>query len=102
MTDQTHRNDTTDQSRQPYKDGSVWMRGLMMVIFAFCLGVAKFVMFAVVVFQFASVLFTRHTNPKLLRFGQDLSRYQYQIMCFLTYNSEEQPFPVGEWPSDKS
>ncbi len=72
----------------------------MMLVFAFCLGVAKFVMFAVVLFQFASVLLTSNTNANLLQFGQALSVYQYQIMRFLTYNSEEQPFPVGEWPSD--
>ena len=84
---------------KPYKNRNVWMRGLMMLVFAFCLGIAKFVMFAVVVFQFLSVLFTSGTNPNLLSFGQALSRYHYQIMLFLTYNSEEQPFPVGEWPS---
>lgn len=86
---------------KPYKDRNVWMRGLMMVVFAFCLGVAKFVMFAVVVLQFACVLFTRDTNANLLQLGQSLSSYQYQIMRFLTYNSEEQPFPMGDWPSDK-
>ena len=62
--------------------------------------VMAFVMFAVVVFQFLSVLFTSDTNPNLLSFGQALSCYQYQIMLFLTYNSEEQPFPVGSWPSN--
>ncbi len=89
---------SSDRS-QPYRDRSVWMRGLMMLIFSFCLGVAKFVMFAVVIFQFLSVLFTSSTNPNLLTFGQGLSTYQYQIMRFLTYNSEQQPFPVGAWPS---
>ncbi|MEH6472199.1 MAG: DUF4389 domain-containing protein [Halopseudomonas sp.] len=89
----------SNPKNKPYADQSAWMRGLMMLIFAFCLGVAKFVMFTVVIFQFLSVLFTSDTNPNLLQFGQALSRYQYQIMLFLTYNSEEQPFPVGDWPA---
>ncbi len=83
----------------PYANRNVWMRGLMMLIFAFCLGMAKFVMFAVVLFQFLSVLFTSNTNPNLLKLGLGLSHYQYQIMLFLTYNSDMQPFPVGDWPS---
>lgn len=92
-----------DTSKKPYENKSVWRRGLMMLIFALCLGIAKFVMGAVVIFQFLNVLFTGQTNGNLLIFGQQLSRYQYQIMLFLTYNSEEQPFPVGVWPSeDKS
>jgi hypothetical protein len=92
-----------DTSNKPYKNKNVWRRGLMMLIFAFCLGIAKFVMGAVVIFQFLNVLFTGQTNGNLLIFGQQLSRYQYQIMLFLTYNSEAQPFPVGAWPSeDKS
>ena len=73
-----------------------------MLIFAFCLGIAKFVMGAVVIFQFLNVLFTGQTNDNLLIFGQQLSRYQYQLMLFLTYNSEQQPFPVGAWPSSNS
>ena len=89
-----------DTSKKPYENKSVWRRGLMILIFAFCLGIAKFVMGAVVIFQFLNVLFTGQTNGNLLIFGQQLSRYQYQIMLFLTYNSEEQPFPVGAWPSE--
>lgn len=90
--------DSHNDSSKPYTDKNVWLRGLMMLVFAFCLGVAKFVMFVVVVFQFLSVLTSSGTNPKLLAFGQSLSCYQYEIMLFLTYNSEEQPFPVGDWP----
>ncbi|MEN8133825.1 MAG: DUF4389 domain-containing protein [Pseudomonadota bacterium] len=87
-----------DKKTESYKDRSVWLRGLYMLIFVFFLGVVKFVAFVVILFQFLTVLFTAETNKKLVRFGQSLSTYQYQIMMFLTYNSEEHPFPMGEWP----
>ncbi|MCK5454680.1 MAG: DUF4389 domain-containing protein [Calditrichia bacterium] len=87
-----------DKTTKSYKDRSVWMRGLYMLIFIFFLGVAKVVIFAVVLFQFLTVLFTAEPNKRLVGFGQSLSTYQYQIMIFLTYNSEEHPFPMGEWP----
>ena len=72
-----------------------------MLIFMFFLGVVKVVAFIVILFQFLTVLFTADTNKKLVSFGQSLSTYQYQIMMFLTYNSEEHPFPMGEWPEGK-
>ncbi len=92
-------NDPTDNipATNP-SDANVWRRGLLMLVFAFCLGVAKFVFFAVVVFQFITLVITSSTNQKLLTFGQELSRYQYQIMRFLTCNSETLPFPIGDWP----
>lgn len=88
----------SDDSTKPYKDRSAWMRGLFMLIFMFFLGVAKFVTFVVVIVQFLNVVFTSDTNQKLLRFGDSLSQYQYQILLFLTYNTEQQPYPMGDWP----
>lgn len=89
--------DSTDNP--PYRSKSTWLRGLMMIVFAVCLGIAKFVMGAVVIFQFLHLLILGRTNTNLLEFGGQLSRYQYQIMLFLTFNSDEQPFPVADWPS---
>ena len=83
---------------KPYKDHSAWMRGLFMLIFMFFMGVAKFVTFVVVLVQFVKVIFTSETNQKLLGFGESLSQYQYQILRYLTYNTEEQPYPMGDWP----
>ncbi len=91
-------NEANDETIKSYKDRSVWMRGLYMLIFMIFLGVAKFVTYAVVLFQFLTVLFTAEPNRRLVGFGQSLSTYQYQVMIFLTYNSEEHPFPMGEWP----
>ena len=87
-----------DETTESYKDRSVWVRGMYMLVFMFFLGVAKFVTLVVVVFQFLTVLLTAVTNKKLVRFGQSLSTYHYQVMMFLTYNSEEHPFPIGDWP----
>ena len=87
-----------DETTESYKDRSVWLRGLYMLIFMFFLGVAKFVTFVVILFQFFTVVFTSETNKKLVKFGKSLSVYQYQVLMFLTYNSEDHPFPMGDWP----
>jgi uncharacterized membrane protein len=92
----------SNKKEKCYKDRSVWLRGLFMLLFVFLLSVAKFVTLAVIVLQFLHVLFTGKMNSNLLLFGKSLSVYQYQVMLFLTYNSETQPFPMDDWPTNDS
>jgi len=91
-------NDKDEQ--QHYKNRNVWLRGLFMLIFIFFMGVAKFVILVVAGFQFLAILFTAEENNNLLKFGKSLSVYDYQIMLYLTYNSEFKPFPMGDWPNE--
>jgi len=79
---------------------TIWNRGLYMVLFLFCLWLAKIVAFAVITLQFLWVVFTKSTNLKLLVFGQGLSTYHYQLILFLTFNSEVHPYPMDDWPAD--
>jgi len=90
----------SDELKEHVKDSSVWVRLLFMVLFAVLYWVAEVVLAVVVLFQFLSVLFTGQKNDKVLSFGAQLSTYAYQIFRYLTYNSEEKPFPLGDWPSD--
>lgn len=80
------------------KQQSTWMRGLYMLLFAVLYSLAEFVLIAVVVLQFLLKLFTGETNPRLLKLGQSLASYIYQIIEFLTFNSDYQPYPFGAWP----
>lgn len=80
------------------KQQSTWMRGLYILLFAVLYSLAEFVLIAVVVFQFLLKLFTGETNPRLLKLGQSLATYIYQIIEFVTYNSDYQPYPFGAWP----
>ena len=52
----------------------------------------------VAVFQFVVVLITGKQNGNLTTFGDGLSRFVYQIAKFLTFNTEDKPFPFSEWP----
>ena len=81
-------------------DNTIWKRALYMLLFAFLLNVAKFVTFMVVVVQFCLVLVSGSPNAQLLVLGQGLSMYTYQIMQFLTFNSEMHPYPLSEWPEE--
>lgn len=81
------------------KSRSTWLRLLFMIVLAFIYGISRVVVGAVVVLQFLVVLFTGETNERLRDFGKSLSTYTYQLLLFLTYNSEERPFPFDlDWP----
>ena len=76
-----------------------WLRGVYILVFWFAYSVAEFVLGATVLFQFLFVLFSGEKNEKLLVLGQDLSQYIYQVMQYLTFNTDEKPFPFSDWPS---
>jgi len=82
-----------------YKDRGTWIRGLFMLLFVAIYNVAAVLIGAVAILQFAWKLISGETNPRLLSFGEDLSRYFYQILRYLTFNTEEKPFPFADWPS---
>ena len=78
-----------------------WGRALFMILFAIIYSVAEIVLATVVIIQFFFVLFTGTANPRLLGFGQEISQFIYDVFIFLTYNSEERPFPFAPWPSSE-
>lgn len=80
------------------KQQSTWIRGLYMLLFALFYSIAELVLFAVVLFQFLLKLFTNDTNGRLLKLGQSLATYIYQIVQYLSFNSDYQPYPFGAWP----
>lgn len=85
-------------SNSNVNERTIWNRGLYMLLFAALFWVARVVGYAVVVLQFLFVLFSGATNQRLLDFGQQISSYMLQIMRFLTFNSEERPYPLSGWP----
>lgn len=79
-----------------------WKRGLFMVLFAIISWLAKWVVNIVALLQFITLLITGRTNASVLPFGQNLSTYLYQITLFLTFKTEEMPFPFTPFPDDAS
>lgn len=79
---------------------ATWLRALSMLLFVFIFYVAEIVLVAVAVLQLLIAIFTGMPNARLLRFGQDLASFIYQVVRFLTYNSDERPFPFGDWPQN--
>ena len=81
------------------KSRSTWLRLLFMILFALLYGLSRVVTAAVVVIQFFHVLLTGNTNEQLKNFGHSLAIYSYQVVEYLTFNSETKPYPLdANWP----
>lgn len=82
------------------KSRSTWVRLVFMIAVGLCYAVARLATAVVVVVLFFYVLFTGEANPRLKELGLALARYVYQIVEYLTFNTEVRPFPFdADWPS---
>jgi hypothetical protein len=79
-------------------DIKTWMRLVYMILFVVAFNVAEIVLGAVVLAQFLFQLFTGRPNERLRTLGQGLGAYIYEIIVFLSYHSDDKPFPFGHWP----
>jgi hypothetical protein len=75
-----------------------WFRALNMVLFLIIWWIAEALLIAVVIFQFLATLFARKTNAPLLNFGKSLSAFIYEVALFLSYGTDDRPFPFRDWP----
>lgn len=84
--------------RHNIRRGEIWLRLLYMLLFVIIYRIAEFVLGAVVALQAVFVLLTTKRNQQLLNFGASLSQFLYEILLFLTFNTDRKPFPFTEWP----
>ena len=75
-----------------------WIRVLYMILFVMLLVVARFVVLIITILQFLVVLFSGEDNRNLRTLGQGTAQWICQAVLFLTYNSEEKPYPFTDWP----
>ncbi len=79
---------------------STWLRLFFMIVVALLYGISRVVIAAVIVIQFFYVLVTGQSNEQLKQLGHSLAIYSYQVINFLTFNTERKPFPFdASWPT---
>ena len=72
-------------------------RLISMFVLALSFGVSIIVLFALVIGQILFGLFAKEQNIALKQMGKKLSDYMYETLNYLTFNSEERPFPYQNW-----
>ncbi|KJS04047.1 MAG: hypothetical protein VR73_15225 [Gammaproteobacteria bacterium BRH_c0] len=92
----------SNNSTARFGDADLWIRLVYMILFAFLSVVSRFVICLTGLVQFVLVLFSGEDNYRLRSFGNSLSRWTYDAYRFITFNSEQKPFPFMDWPEEAS
>lgn len=74
--------------------GSIWMRGLMMVIFAILIGLSVTILHALTLLQFVLMLLDKgKPNARIAEFGKSLGSWLAKAAAFQTAQSDNRPWP---------
>ncbi len=80
------------------KSESRWLRLLFMVFFGTVGVFATWLIMALAAIQAAHGFVKGVGNQRLMAFTEGLNRFVFQIAQFLTYNSDDKPYPFSDWP----
>ena len=92
MTDTPSASPTTSGQR------NTWRRGLLMIVMAMAFQLAATLVGLIAVVQFVLALVSDAPNERLSHFGRGLGQYLRHIANFVTFGSEDVPFPFSDWP----
>jgi len=90
--------ENNSSSNTSSKNGQ-WQRFLYMVLFGILLYIAGTTFFVLVVLQFVFSLVSGEDNRELRRLGKSVGIFFHSALDYLSYNSEDKPFPFAPWPS---
>lgn len=88
-----------DEIKKHVKDKDTWLRFVYLVVFGFAFYLSIILTFATSIFQFLAKLFGGQSFAGLADFGHNLATYQSQVTRFLTFSSDEKPFPFAPFPT---
>ena len=61
--------------------------------------VIAMVIFVIAITQFIYLWVSGEPNDKILEFSGRLAEYSKQIVTYVSFNTDEKPWPVGDWPT---
>lgn len=81
---------------QPRK---LWLRTLQMLLMCVAFQLAVWLLVVVAVLQLVLAAATDGPNDRLRSLGGSIGRYLRQIADFVTFGTEQVPFPFSDWPA---
>jgi len=81
------------------KNIDTWIRGLFILVFGVIFYFLYGIIWLLVVFQFLTKVITGQLNQNLSEFSNRLTKYAFQILLYITFQSEERPFPFSSFPT---
>ena len=80
----------------------IWLRGLLMLLMAVAFQISGTLLAIGALVQFVLAIVSDGPNTRLRAFGQSLGLYLSQIGNFVSFATDQVPFPFGDWPSGRS
>ena len=90
-----------DDLKRHVKDKDTWLRFVYLVLFGVVFYVSVFITFLASGLQFLAKLFSGSSFEGLAEFGDNLATYQGQVTRYLTFASDQKPFPFAPFPTKK-
>lgn len=81
--------------------GNFFVRLAYIVVYVLILGVVRFALWGVLLVQLVMHLIGAPPNPGAQQIGEAVADYVYRIWRFLSYNTDDKPFPFNDRKSGR-
>ena len=100
MTESRNPSHESGSASAERKEGNPWFRLPYLVLYVIVFELAKVLTELIAVVQFLLRVITGKPNDRLRSFGGGLGRYLREVVHYLTYQTDEVPYPFGPWPRE--
>lgn len=73
-------------------------RALFTILYLIIIRLISMVLFVIAITQYIYSWLAGEPNDKILYFTESLAEYSRQLVSYVGFNTDERPWPVGEWP----
>ena len=86
-----------EKSEQSTEIPLSWERILHMLVLGAAYTIAETILIALIIGQILFRVVGKEANEPIRRLSKQLSGYLYEIMLYLSFNSDQKPFPYRSW-----
>ncbi len=94
-------NNNNNESKKSEKNSETFSRIFYTILFAFIGWVALWVFAFVVLIQFGFLLITGQVNNNLKGFNKEIGLFLFDMIKYLSFQTNQKPFPFRDWPYDE-
>jgi len=80
------------------KEYKLWVRALYMFVFALIFRICEITLYLLAIVGLIYRAVYKKNNQHMVKFGHSLATYVQQLSEFLSFNTEQAPFPFDTWP----
>ena len=73
-------------------------RALYTILYLIIVRLISMVLFVIAITQYIYSWLTGEPNDKILYFTEGLAEYTKQLVSYVGFNTDEKPWPLGDWP----